>query len=156
MPPQPSGPTSSSRRACLPLSQEHRSGGAAHSFIAAPSRERQRVPVNARVSGAQAHPVRRSRSAERRGRPLLHRRQGKTQAAEKRTDDGLPVHSLRSLLGDLATVTGNSMAMVGQPDATFTLYRQPRFQARAFQLLEVAVNNLSRLLMPRNAADGRL
>ena len=34
-------------------------------------------------------------------------------ALTKRTDDGLPVHSFRSLLGDLATVTCNTMAMVG-------------------------------------------
>src|SRR6202045_1488816 len=36
-------------------------------------------------------------------------------ALTKRTDDGLPVHSFRSLLGDLATVTRNTMAMDGQP-----------------------------------------
>jgi transposase len=62
-------------------------------------------------------------------------------ALTKRTDDGLPVHSFRSLLGDLATVTQNKMAMVGQPDATFVLYPQlTPVQARAFQLLDVAVN----------------
>ena len=62
-------------------------------------------------------------------------------ALTKRTDDGLPVHSFRSLLGDLATVTRNTMAMDGQPDATFTLYPQlTPVQARAFQLLDVAVN----------------
>jgi transposase len=62
-------------------------------------------------------------------------------ALTKRTDDGLPVHSFRSLLGDLATVTQNTMAMVGQPDATFVLYPQlTPLQARAFQLLDVAVN----------------
>lgn len=62
-------------------------------------------------------------------------------AAAKRTEDGLPVHSFRSLIGDLATVTRNTMAMVGQPEATFTLYPQlTPVQARAFQLLQVAVN----------------
>jgi transposase len=62
-------------------------------------------------------------------------------ALTKRTEDGLPVHSFRSLLGDLATVTQNIMAMVGQPDATFVLYPQlTPVQARAFQLLDVAVN----------------
>ena len=62
-------------------------------------------------------------------------------ALTKRTDDGLPVHSFRSLLGDLATVTQNKMAMVGQPDATFVRYPQlTPVQARAFQLLDVAVN----------------
>jgi hypothetical protein len=66
---------------------------------------------------------------------------GESKAAAKRTEDGLPVHSFRSLIGDLATVTRNTMALVGQPDATFTLYPQlTPVQARAFQLLEVAVN----------------
>jgi hypothetical protein len=50
-------------------------------------------------------------------------------------------HSFRSLLGDLATVTRNTMAMDGQHDATFVLYPQlTAVQARAFQLLDVAVN----------------
>jgi len=62
-------------------------------------------------------------------------------AATKRTDDGLPVHSFRSLLGDLATITRNTMAMTAHPDATFTLYPQlTPVQARAFQLLGGAVN----------------
>jgi transposase len=62
-------------------------------------------------------------------------------AATKRTDDGLPVHSFQSLLGDLATITRNIMALNGQSDATFTLYPQlTEVQARTFQLLGVAVN----------------
>jgi hypothetical protein len=62
-------------------------------------------------------------------------------AATKRTDDGLPVHSFKSLLGDLATVTRNTMALNAQPDATFTLYPQlTQVQTRTFQLLGVAVN----------------
>jgi transposase len=61
--------------------------------------------------------------------------------ATKRTEDGLVVHSFRSLLGDLATVTRNIMALDAQPDATFTLYPQlTEVQSRAFQLLGVAVN----------------
>jgi hypothetical protein len=61
-------------------------------------------------------------------------------AATQRTEDGLPVHSFRSLLADLATVTRNTMAMTAAPDATFVIY--PHFtpvQARAFQLLGVNV-----------------
>jgi len=61
-------------------------------------------------------------------------------ARTKRTDDGLAVHSFRSLLGDLATVTRNTMAMLGSPDATFVVY--PQFtpvQARAFELLGVNI-----------------
>jgi hypothetical protein len=63
-------------------------------------------------------------------------------AATKRTDDGLPVHSFRSLLDDLATVTRNTMAMAQNPDASFVLYPQlTQIQARAFQLLGVAVKS---------------
>jgi hypothetical protein len=50
----------------------------------------------------------------------------------------LPVHGFRSLLGDLATVTQNTMAIAHQPDTTFVIY--PQFtptQARAFELLNV-------------------
>ena len=59
-------------------------------------------------------------------------------AATQRTEDGLPVHSFRSLLADLATVTRNTMAMTASPDATFVIYPQlTPVQARAFQLLGV-------------------
>ena len=62
-------------------------------------------------------------------------------AATKRTDEGLPVHSFQSLLGDLATITRNIMALNAQSDATFTLYPQlTEVQARAFGLLGVPVN----------------
>jgi hypothetical protein len=40
--------------------------------------------------------------------------------------DGLPVHSFRSLLGDPTTVTRNTMAIAGQPDAPFVLYPHSR------------------------------
>jgi len=61
-------------------------------------------------------------------------------AATKRTHDGLPVHSFRSLLADLATVTRNTMAMAQSPDATFVLYpKLTSAQDRAFQLLGVPV-----------------
>jgi transposase len=59
-------------------------------------------------------------------------------AAAKRTADHLPVHSFRSLLDDLATVTRNTMAMMQSPDATFVLYpKLTPAQERAFQLLDV-------------------
>jgi hypothetical protein len=61
-------------------------------------------------------------------------------AATKRTDDGGPVHSLRSLLNDLATVTRNVMAMAQSPDATFVLYpKLTPAQDRAFRLLDVPI-----------------
>ncbi|MBL8670208.1 MAG: IS1634 family transposase [Alphaproteobacteria bacterium] len=57
-------------------------------------------------------------------------------AATKRTEDGLPVHSFRSLLAELATLTRNTMDMADQPDASFVLYPEPtQVQARAFALL---------------------
>ena len=62
----------------------------------------------------------------------------KHKSASKRTADGTPVHSFRSLLEDLATVTRNTMAMAQTPDATFVLYPNlTRAQQRAFQLLNV-------------------
>ena len=61
-------------------------------------------------------------------------------AATKRTHDGLPVHSFRSLLADLATITRNTMAMAQSPQATFVLYpKLTSAQDRAFQLLGVPV-----------------
>ena len=51
-------------------------------------------------------------------------------AATKRTDDGLPVHSFRSLLGDLATITRNTMAKTGQHDVSFTLVTNPSSSSR--------------------------
>jgi hypothetical protein len=61
-------------------------------------------------------------------------------AATKRTQDDLPVHSFRSLLADLATVTRNTMAMTQSVDAAFVLYpKLTPAQDRAFQLLGVPV-----------------
>jgi hypothetical protein len=59
-------------------------------------------------------------------------------AATKRTHDGLPVHSFRSLLADLATVTRNAMALTQSLEAAFVLYPNlTPAQDRAFQLLGV-------------------
>jgi transposase len=61
-------------------------------------------------------------------------------AATKHTHDGLPVHSFRSLLTDLATVTRNTMAMGQSPQTTFVLYpKLTPLQQRAFQLLDTKV-----------------
>ena len=62
-------------------------------------------------------------------------------AATKRTNDGLPVHSFRSLLADLATVTRNTMAVGHNPQTTFVLYpKLTPLQERAFQLLDTQVS----------------
>lgn len=61
-------------------------------------------------------------------------------AAAKRTDDGFPVHSFRSLLADLATLTRNTMAIESNLENTFVLYADPTvLQHRALQLLHVAI-----------------
>ncbi len=56
----------------------------------------------------------------------------------KRTSDGLPVHSFRSLLQDLATLTKNTVR-VGETPVRFEQYARPtQLQARAFQLLDLS------------------
>ena len=78
-------------------------------------------------------------------RPSVVAKAERSAAAQRKarnrcTDDGLPVHSLRSLLADLATVTRNVMAMDGAPEASFVLYPQlTPVQDRAFQLLDLGV-----------------
>ena len=61
----------------------------------------------------------------------------RAKAARKRTDDALPVHSFRTLLADLGTLTANTM-QVGEGDSTFTLHTEPTpVQQRCFELLGV-------------------
>ena len=58
-------------------------------------------------------------------------------ARRKRTDDDLPVHSFRTLLADLGTLTANTMQVAGA-ETTFTLQTQPTpLQQRCFDLLGV-------------------
>lgn len=67
----------------------------------------------------------------------------RSEAAERkirrqRTEDGLPVHSFRSLLQDLATLTRNTVR-VGDTPARIEQYARPtRLQSRAFELLDVS------------------
>jgi transposase len=66
---------------------------------------------------------------------------GERKVATKRTDDGLPVHSFRSLIADLATVTRNIMTISKVEDATFVLYpKLTTAQQRAFEILGVPMN----------------
>ena len=66
---------------------------------------------------------------------------GERKVATKRTDDGLPVHSFRSLIADLATVTRNTMTISKVNDATFVLYpKLTAAQQRAFEILGVPMN----------------
>jgi Transposase DDE domain len=63
-------------------------------------------------------------------------------AQRKRTDEGLPVHSLPDLLAVLATLTRNRIRLAGA-DASFDqLAEATPLQARAFELLEVKPNRL--------------
>jgi transposase len=56
-----------------------------------------------------------------------------------RTPDGLPVHSLRTLIADLATLTRNTLATASAPDAPFTITTRPTLiQQKAFTLLGLA------------------
>jgi hypothetical protein len=58
----------------------------------------------------------------------------------KRTGDGYPVHSFRTLLLDLATLTKNRVRVPGSPEAEFDLTTRPTvLQQRAFDLLEVVL-----------------
>jgi hypothetical protein len=78
-------------------------------------------------------------------RPSVVAKAERSEAAQRKarnrcTDDGPPVHSFRSLLADLATVTRNVMAIDGAPEASFVLYPQlTPLQDRAFQLLDLGV-----------------
>jgi Transposase DDE domain len=60
----------------------------------------------------------------------------KRKAKTKRTDDGQPVHSFRTLLADLATLTRNTVRC-GEAPAMTILARPTKIQQRAFQLLGV-------------------
>jgi hypothetical protein len=66
-------------------------------------------------------------------------------AARKRTDDGQPVHSFRTLLADLATLTRNAVRFgkdprsgPGQPVCATVLATPTPLQQRVFDLLEVS------------------
>jgi hypothetical protein len=56
-----------------------------------------------------------------------------------RTADGLPVHSFRTLLADLATLTRNILVTAGAPDSPFAIATRPTpIQHKAFDLLGLA------------------
>ena len=59
--------------------------------------------------------------------------------ATRRTDDGLPVHSFRTLLDDLATLCLNKLSLPSNPSYRFDMPTTPTpLQARALELLGVA------------------
>jgi hypothetical protein len=56
------------------------------------------------------------------------------------TPDGLPVHSFRTLLADLATLARNTIVTAVAPNLPLTVFTRPTaVQQRAFELAEVAL-----------------
>ena len=71
-------------------------------------------------------------------RPPQRSPAARAKAASKRTADDLPVHSFRSLMSDLGTLTVNQMQVV-DGGSTFSLPTQPTpVQRRCFELLGVS------------------
>lgn len=69
------------------------------------------------------------------------RRRTQRKVATRRTDDGLPVHSFRSLLSDLATLCLNKVTLPSNQKYRFELPTKPTppLQARAGELLGVSL-----------------
>jgi hypothetical protein len=62
-----------------------------------------------------------------------------TKQTTGRTEDGLPVHSFRTLLADLATLTRNTLVTAIDPERPFTLTARPTaLQQKALNLLGLA------------------
>jgi len=62
----------------------------------------------------------------------------KAKAGTKRTPDGSPVHSMTTLLADLATLTLNTVTLAKTPDHPFHMMATPtKAQCRAFDLLDI-------------------
>ena len=62
-----------------------------------------------------------------------------TKQTTGQTEDGLPVHSFRTLLADLATLTRNTLVTAIDPERSFTLSARPTaLQQKALDLLDLA------------------
>ena len=62
----------------------------------------------------------------------------KAKADSKKTADGLPVHSMQTLLADLATLTLNEVELPAIPERPLTIVSRPtKLQERAFGLLGI-------------------
>ena len=62
-----------------------------------------------------------------------------TKQTTGRTEDGLPVHSFRTLLGDLATLTRNTLVTALDPEHPFSLMALPTpLQQKAYDLLALS------------------
>jgi hypothetical protein len=70
--------------------------------------------------------------------PAQRSQRAERKAHTKQTDEREPVHSFRTLLADLATLTKNHVRFGGSDAATLTVYTQPTaLQERALELLPV-------------------
>ena len=65
--------------------------------------------------------------------------QAKAKDASKHADDGLPLHSFRTLLRDLGTLTYNIARPGANPNATIIITSRPTpIQDKAFRLLALS------------------
>ena len=87
------------------------------------------------------------REGARRGRaspvaPAEVSESARDKAASKRTPDGLPVHSFRTLMEDLSTMVLNQLRLPGQESSLISIVTSPTpVQARAFALIGVKPNH---------------
>ena len=73
----------------------------------------------------------------------------KAKADTKTTAEGFPVHSLKTLLADLATLTLNQVTLPTNPDQGFPMIAQPTpLQRKAFELLDVDPTKIVPSTMP--------
>lgn len=70
--------------------------------------------------------------------PVQRSERARRKASSKRTEDGLPVHSFRTLLKDLATITKNRIKTAVKGAASFDRITQPTpLQRKVFDLLSI-------------------
>ncbi len=71
--------------------------------------------------------------------PAVRSQRAMRKDGSKRTDDGLPVHSFRTLLADLATLAKNRVRTSGAKGGEFYMLTRPTpLQQRAFELLDAS------------------
>ena len=74
-------------------------------------------------------------------RKAVRSEQAKTKDASKLAEGGLPLHSLRTLLKDLATLTYNIARTGANPHAEIVITSRPTpIQSKAFELLALSPN----------------
>ena len=75
--------------------------------------------------------------------PAPRSNEAKRKEGTKKTTDGLPVHSFRTLLAHLGTMVKNRLILKGAQAPGFDQVTLPtQLQARAFELLPLPINPL--------------